>query len=269
MIIALSSITAEQNNGMASRAQAVAMLLYYTATNPDAKIRFRCSNMILHIHSNASYFSEKKAQSRVAGHFYLREEKVDKINGPVLVLAKILNCVMASAAEAECSGLYENGREAIPLQMALEEMGHQQPATPMATDNSTVEGIMNANVQQKRSKEIDMRFYWMQDCIWQGQFYVYWKSGTKKLANYPSKHHLPAYHRKIWSTYIHGVHTIFLQGCVESCVAGQEAVTQKLASARDNMRRGTETRVCKSICFPPNYRWCTDTTCQQWNPGKP
>eukprot|EP00957_Ditylum_brightwellii_P058831 4460424-Ditylum_brightwellii.AAC.1 len=124
--------------------------------------------------------------------------------------------------------------------MALEEIGQPQPATPIATDNSTAEGIMNANVQQKQSKAIDTRFYWMQDCIWQGQFYVYLESGTKKLANYLSKYYPLAYHRKRWSTYIHGAHTVFLQRCVESHVAGQEAVTQKLASTQDNMRGGTE-----------------------------
>eukprot|EP00957_Ditylum_brightwellii_P098193 7481538-Ditylum_brightwellii.AAC.1 len=101
MLTALSLIAAEQNHSMASTAQAVAMLLDYAATNPDAKIRFRCSNMILRIHSNASYLSVKKAQSWAAEYFYLGEEKVDKINGPVLVLAKILKCVMASAVEAE------------------------------------------------------------------------------------------------------------------------------------------------------------------------
>eukprot|EP00957_Ditylum_brightwellii_P087506 6661568-Ditylum_brightwellii.AAC.1 len=65
-------------------------------------------------------------------------------------------------------------------------MGHQQPATPIATDNSTAEGIMNANVRQKQSKAINMRLYWMQHRIQQGQIYVYWESGTKKIANYPS-----------------------------------------------------------------------------------
>eukprot|EP00957_Ditylum_brightwellii_P050222 3808365-Ditylum_brightwellii.AAC.1 len=61
MLTALSPIAAEQNNGMASTAQAVAMLLDYAATNPDAKIQSRRSNMILRIYSNASYLSEKKA----------------------------------------------------------------------------------------------------------------------------------------------------------------------------------------------------------------
>eukprot|EP00957_Ditylum_brightwellii_P096785 7371017-Ditylum_brightwellii.AAC.1 len=75
ILTALSSIAAEQNNDMASTAQAVVMLLDYAATNPDAKIRFRRSDMILCIHSNSSYLSEKKSQSRAAGYFYLGEEK--------------------------------------------------------------------------------------------------------------------------------------------------------------------------------------------------
>eukprot|EP00957_Ditylum_brightwellii_P199544 15211355-Ditylum_brightwellii.AAC.2 len=64
MLTALSSITAEQNNGTASTAstaQAVVMLLDYTVTNPDAKIRFRQSDIIQCIYSDASYLSEKKA----------------------------------------------------------------------------------------------------------------------------------------------------------------------------------------------------------------
>eukprot|EP00957_Ditylum_brightwellii_P143965 10969677-Ditylum_brightwellii.AAC.1 len=75
MLTALISIDAEQNNDIVSTMQAVAMLLDYTATNPDAKIRFRRSDMILHIHSDASYFSEKKVQSRAAGYFILGKRK--------------------------------------------------------------------------------------------------------------------------------------------------------------------------------------------------
>eukprot|EP00957_Ditylum_brightwellii_P108350 8266120-Ditylum_brightwellii.AAC.1 len=75
----LSLIAAEQNNDTASTAQAVTMLLDYIATNLGAKIRSRCSKMVLYIHNNVSYLSEKKAQSSAAGYFYLGEEKVDKI----------------------------------------------------------------------------------------------------------------------------------------------------------------------------------------------
>eukprot|EP00957_Ditylum_brightwellii_P184442 14048461-Ditylum_brightwellii.AAC.1 len=75
MLTALSSIAAEQNNSMASTAQAVAMLLDYAATKPNAKIIFRQSDMILCIHSDASYLSEKKAQSRAASYFILGKRK--------------------------------------------------------------------------------------------------------------------------------------------------------------------------------------------------
>ena len=47
------------------------LLLNYAASNPDATVRWHASDMILHIHSDASYLSEPKARSRVGGYFYL------------------------------------------------------------------------------------------------------------------------------------------------------------------------------------------------------
>ena len=49
---------------------------------------------------------------------------------------------MASAAEAEITGLFLNVRLAIPIQTALIELGHPQPATKMKTDNSTANGFI-------------------------------------------------------------------------------------------------------------------------------
>ena len=45
-------------------------LLDYAATHSDAKIRYRESEMILQIHTDASYLSEPKARSRAAGHYF-------------------------------------------------------------------------------------------------------------------------------------------------------------------------------------------------------
>ena len=66
---------------------------------------------------------------------------------------------MQSAAEAECGALYMNTKEAIPMRITLEELGHPQPAAPMRTDNSTAHGMMNKTEEQKQSKSMDMRFY--------------------------------------------------------------------------------------------------------------
>ncbi len=43
----------------------------------------------------------------------------------------------------------------------------------MATDNSTASGIATDTVKQKRSKAVDMQFYWIRDRVRQGQFQIY------------------------------------------------------------------------------------------------
>eukprot|EP00957_Ditylum_brightwellii_P010387 785556-Ditylum_brightwellii.AAC.1 len=60
---------------MASTAQAVAMLSDCVATNPDTKIRFRRSDMILRIHSNTSYLSEKRPTAGWQATFILGKRK--------------------------------------------------------------------------------------------------------------------------------------------------------------------------------------------------
>jgi hypothetical protein len=57
--------------------------------------------------------------------------------------------VVSSAAKAELAALFHNGKEACPLRITLEELGHPQPATPIQTDNSTAYGIANDTVKQK------------------------------------------------------------------------------------------------------------------------
>jgi hypothetical protein len=111
--------------------------------------------------------------------------------------------VLSSAAEAELGALFHNGKEACPLRIALEEMGHPQPATPMATDNNTASGIATDTVKQKRSKAIDMRFYWIRDRVRQGQFQIYWSKGKTNRADYFSKHHPASHHQAIRSTYLY------------------------------------------------------------------
>jgi hypothetical protein len=82
-------------------------------------------------------------------------------------------------------------------------MGHDQPATPIQTDNACANGIMNSTVKQKRSKAIDMRYYWLRDRVQQKQFRVHWQPGIDNKADYFTKHHPPQHHRDIRSTYLH------------------------------------------------------------------
>ena len=86
---------------------------------------------------------------------------------------------MSSAAEAELGALFINAKEAIYLRQILTEMGHPQPPTPIQTDNSTAEGVVNMRVQPKRTKSMDMRFHWLRDREAQAQFRFYWKPGKQ------------------------------------------------------------------------------------------
>ena len=57
---------------------------------------------------------------------------------------------MSSAAEAELAALYINAREAVYIRQILHEMGHPQPRTPIQTDNSTAEGVINNKIKKIR-----------------------------------------------------------------------------------------------------------------------
>ena len=69
------------------------------------------------------------------------------------------------------------------MREALQNMGHPQPPTPIQTDNTTAIGISTDSVKQKRSKAMDMRFYWTRDRVRQGQFHIYWKPGKYNKAD--------------------------------------------------------------------------------------
>ena len=50
--------------------------LDYVATHPDAILTFSARNtdMVLNVHSDASYLTEHKARSRAGGHFYMSSD---------------------------------------------------------------------------------------------------------------------------------------------------------------------------------------------------
>jgi hypothetical protein len=105
-----------------------------------------------------------------------------------------LKNVVGSVAEAECSGVYNNAQLALPMRVALEELGHPQPKTPLKTDNSTAAGFANKSMRQKRSKSWDMRLNWLRDRIAQMQFQIFWDEGKNNQGDYPTKHWPPSHH---------------------------------------------------------------------------
>jgi hypothetical protein len=115
VLMALSSIAIEQSHGTTNTMTKAKQLLDYLATNPDATIRFRASDMIMNMHSDVSYLSEAGARSRACGHFFMGWSPNDgdpiKLNGAFFTLCAVLRFVVASAAEAELGALFLNCKE--------------------------------------------------------------------------------------------------------------------------------------------------------------
>ena len=162
MLVALSAIASQQADPTQYTMNKTLQFLDYVATHPDAILTFHASNMTLNVHSDASYLTEPKARSRAGGHFYMSDNsKCPPNNGAFHNIAQIIKSVMSSAAEAEIGALFLNSRQAIPARTLLEEMGHIQPPTPIMTDNTTALGFVSKNLQPKRTKSTDMRYWWM------------------------------------------------------------------------------------------------------------
>ena len=71
ILLALSNIASHQANPTEKTMKRVRQLLDYMATHPEAKNRFCASDMILNVHSDASYLSAAKGRSRAGGYFFL------------------------------------------------------------------------------------------------------------------------------------------------------------------------------------------------------
>ena len=195
MLVALSAIATDQACPTEETMKKVDQFLDYAACNPLAIVTYHASDMVLAVHSDASYLSESKARSRAGGHFFLSADtQFPANNGAVHTVATIIKAVMSSAAEAEIGAMFVNARAAVPARRTLEEMGHPQPKTPMQTDNAAAHMVVTNNVQPKRTNSMDMRFHWLRDRAAQKQFRYYWRPGPKNLGDYHTKHHPGSHH---------------------------------------------------------------------------
>jgi hypothetical protein len=107
--MALSNIATQQAAPIEISKKQVDQFLNGMWTHPDAIIRYCASDMILNVHSDASYLSAPHTQSRAGGYFVLGSLPTDgdpiKLNGAIHITCTILKLVAASAAEAELGAL--------------------------------------------------------------------------------------------------------------------------------------------------------------------
>ena len=68
-------------------------------------------------------------------------------------------------------------------------MGNHQPKTPVATDNTTAQGIINRTMIPKRVKSYNMRFNFLKRIEAQNQFVWIWRRGRLNRKDYHRKRH--------------------------------------------------------------------------------
>ena len=101
----LIAIAETQSKPTERTLEKVRQFLDYAVSNPDAVLTYSASDMVLAIHSDASYLSEANARSRMGGHYFMsKDSEVPPNNGAVHTVAKIIKAGMSSAAEAEKAG---------------------------------------------------------------------------------------------------------------------------------------------------------------------
>ncbi len=126
----LSTLASQQSNPTKRTMTLCKQYLDYVASQDKAILTYKASNMVLAIHSDASYLSKPKACSRAGGHMFMAsDDEIPKNNGAVLNILQIIHALMSSAAEAELGTLFINAKAAVSMRQTLEELRHPQPWT--------------------------------------------------------------------------------------------------------------------------------------------
>jgi hypothetical protein len=165
--------------------QKVERLLQYVSSHQNGATRYYGSNMQLQVQSDASYLCRSKARSVLGGIHYLGYH--DRTNGPIFCTSKIISCVVASVAEAELGAAFQNAQKAAEFRNTLHELGYPQLPTTIMIDNTVAEGLAADTINAKRSKSMDVRFFWLRDRLKMGQFAVQHLAGRWNISDFFTK----------------------------------------------------------------------------------
>jgi hypothetical protein len=160
-------------------------LLQYVSVHQLHGLRFHASNMQLQIQSDASYLSRTKARSVLGGFHYLGS--TEYINGPFFCTSKIISCIVTSAAEAELGAAFQNAQKGAQFRNTLIELGYPQQASTILVDNTVAEGLAKDTVNARRSKSMDVRFFWLRDRVKKGEFLIKHLQGRYNISDFFTK----------------------------------------------------------------------------------
>jgi hypothetical protein len=99
----------------------------------------------------------------------------------------MISCVVASVAEAELGGGFQAAQFAVQHRHTLQDLGYPQPPTTLRMDNTVALSIAEGKVNGKRSKSMDMRFFWIVDRVRRQQFNCLHIPGVWNIADFFTK----------------------------------------------------------------------------------
>ena len=187
MLPAVCLLSSQQSAPTANTMKAAYRLLGYAKLHPNHCLVFKPSDMILRIHSDASYLNRSKSGSTAGGYHYLGTTDPDFFNGPVFCHCTRIPVVCQAVSEAEYAGVFCNGQVGVDERKICQSLGHPQPPTDICCDNECAVGFSEQTMRAKKSKSIDMRFDWIQDRVRQKQFQVVYIKGCLNRADFFTK----------------------------------------------------------------------------------
>ena len=122
MIRAINEISRVQSRPTQDTEERARTLLNYAATYPNTILRYKASDMVLHVDSYAAYLTMTEAKICYAGHFILSDgpspspiKLNPERNVSIHTECKTIHNVASSAAEADICSTFNNGKTDIVM----------------------------------------------------------------------------------------------------------------------------------------------------------
>ena len=80
-----------------------------------------------------------------------------------------------------------SAQRAVQHRNTLADFGYPQPPTLLRIDNTVALGLADNKLNRKRSKSMDMRYFWLTDSVRQGHFRVDHIAGKHNIADHFTK----------------------------------------------------------------------------------
>ena len=141
MLTAACLLSSQQPAPTAATMRAAHRLLGYAKLHPNHVTVFKPSDVMLRVHSDASYLNRPKSGSTAGGFHYLGTSDPTFYNGPVFCHCTRVPVCCAAVSEAEYAGAFCNGQVVVDERTILSSLGHPQHTTTIFCDNECAVGL--------------------------------------------------------------------------------------------------------------------------------